>query len=171
MWDAVHRNLLDLEDHVDGKVFRRSFAARPVFHGKINGNELTINFSTDKIDKQRYTYIDISLSGASKFNCTLTSHSWLKKQNAGEINDYISVRNTENVEYLLRPASDPGVKKLSKKTALVQLLDDFQGLAYLFIGKTGILCELETTAVVKATEVETLKKRLLLLDQLAGATG
>ena len=49
LWDTVHRNLLDVEDNYNGKVIRTGFASRPVFKGIIDGNDITINFSTEKL--------------------------------------------------------------------------------------------------------------------------
>lgn len=168
MWDAVHRNLLDLEELIDGKVFQRSFAARPVFHGKINSTEITINFSTDKTDGKRHTYIDISLATQAGFNCTLASRPWLKKQDAGEIEDLITLKNSSDEEFILRPASDSKVKKLIKNPLIKEIVNEFSGLAYLFIGKNGMMCEIETTEVVKATQSDKLHKKLLMLHQLSG---
>ncbi len=58
-WDAIHNNLLDLEDEIGGAVIRKGFLARPVFHAKYKGSEVTINFSQDKRQGKRINYIDI----------------------------------------------------------------------------------------------------------------
>ncbi len=168
MWDAVHRNLLDLEDYIEGKVFQRSFAARPVFHGKMNDCEITINFSAEKKEGKRYNYIDISMAAPAGFNCTLARKSWLQKQNAGELKDFITLKNKNSEEFILRPASELRVKKLVNNDIINKIIDEFQGLAYLFIGKNGMMCELETTEVVRATHHEKLRDKLQLLHQLAG---
>jgi hypothetical protein len=171
MWDAVHQNLLDLEDHFGGKVLRRSFAARPVFHGKIHGKDITLNFSTDKKDGKRYTYMDISMSVRSKFNCTLANLAWLEKQETGSPQDILKINNADGYAYVLRPGSDQMVKNLAENSLIEKIINEFKGMAYIFIGKSGMLCEFETSDVVNLTKLDILKERFFLLNQLAGIVG
>lgn len=166
MWDAVHRNLLDLEDHYHGKVIRRSFAARPVFHGEINGAALTLNFSTEKLAGQRLTYIDLSLAMRSAVSFTLSERDWLKKQQAGSISDATLLENDYGTKFLLRPVSQPDVAQLAENPAFMDIVNHFKGLAYLFIGRNGLLCEWRTEEVIKATELENMDRKIRLLQKL-----
>ncbi len=166
MWDAVHRNLLDLEDTYGGKVIRRSFAARPYYHGKIKGIETTLNFSTQKISDRRVTYIDISYFNPSSFSFTLSSLEWLNEQDAGELNDYMTIKNDQGKEFIIRPVSDDNVHAMVNNDQIRQIINTFNNLAYIFVGRSGIICEYMTEEVVKSTEIDTLKPRLQLLQQL-----
>ena len=154
MWDAVHRNLLDLEDHFEGKVMRRSFATRPFFHGKINGHNLTINFSTAKSDKRRLTYLDISYALNSKFSFTLSNRDWLEKQDAGELQDVQYFKNSAGTEFVVRPVSDKQVTGFVKSDLFLEIIDELDDLAYIFAGQSGLLCEFISEEIIKTTEFE-----------------
>lgn len=167
MWDAVHRNLLDLEDAFEGSILRRSFAARPVFNGRINNRALTINFSTEKTDSRRRTYIDISIDSGSKVSCTISNKEWLDSQNPDKIEDFISIENSKRQEFIVRPASNKAVKELIKQDVFQELINVIPGLAYVFTGKTGIICELFTEEIVKATEFENMEKNLQILQRFS----
>ena len=166
MWDAVHRNMIDLEDKIDGKVMRSGFASRPYFHGKYNGFDLTINFSSEKTSGKRLTYVDISYSIPCKLSFTLSDKEWLEAQQAGPLEDFIEWQNMHKKALVLRPASDKDVKKLFSESAFKELMDDQNDLAYIFLGKTGLIYEFITEEVIKSTEVEPLLKRLEFLDKL-----
>lgn len=169
MWDAVHRNLLDLEDIFEGKVIRTSILARPVFHGKINGILITLNFSTEKTQKGRITYINISYDLTSKFSLTLSAEEWLAEQGAGEQEDHTKVKNKNGKTFLIRPISNPEVKELISDKVFTDFIDQFSNLAYFFSSKNGILCEFMTEHFAKETEIASLEKRFLLIDKLARA--
>ena len=96
LWDEIHRNLLDLEDKYGGHVVRHRFASRPVYHTKISGYDLAINFSADKLNGKRVNYINLSYGAPASFSCTIADWNWLQKQEAGEQKDYkiISARDS-----------------------------------------------------------------------------
>ena len=60
--DAIHFNLLSLIDDIGGAVIRKGFLARPVYHGSYQGIEVTINFSSERSQKKRRQYLNISLA-------------------------------------------------------------------------------------------------------------
>ena len=167
MWDAVHRNLLDLEDRIDGRVIRRGFATRPFFHGRMNGSSFTINFSTEKKEGKRNTYIDFSYEKASKITYTISDKSWLEKQTDESPSDFLTVQNSSGREFVVRPASDKEVKKLTGKKEFEDIIN-MAGLAYVFAGKTGMICELISEEVIKSTEAENLDNTLELIRNLYG---
>jgi hypothetical protein len=169
LWDTVHRNLLDLEDHFEGKVIRKSFLARPVFHGKINDVLLTLNFSTEKTANGRLTYIDISYDLSTKISLTISAQNWLDEQNAGEQEDFTTILNDHGTTFLVRPVSKPEIQQLLKQDIFKAFINEFNDLAYFFSGKTGILCEFKTDQIAVACELDRLKKRLDLIDGLARA--
>jgi len=169
MWDAVHRNLLDLEDYFEGKVIRNSILARPVFHGNINGTLITLNFSTEKTKNGRVTYINISYDLTTKFSLTLSSEEWLNEQDAGEQEDYTKVKNNYGQTFLIRPFSKDEVKQIINKEVFIDFINQFSNLTYFFSGKTGILCEFKTEQIAKETEIANLENRFMLIDKLSRA--
>ena len=166
MWDAVHRNLLDLEDEIEGSVMRRGFASRPIFHGKHNGYDFTINFSSEKTAGKCISYVDISYSKPCKRAFTLSEKSWLDAQQAGPIEDYSQWSNHAGKQLILRPASDPDIAKLLKNQDFKSILDEQDDLAYIFFGNTGLIYEYITEEVIKSTEVAAIKDRLQFLEKL-----
>ncbi|MBD3223306.1 MAG: hypothetical protein GF313_01145 [Caldithrix sp.] len=169
MWDAVHRNLLDLEDQFNGKVFRRGFASRPYFHGKIDGIDTTINFSSEKTDGKRITYVDISYARPSSVSFTLTNLNWLRKQHSDGLEDSEQLQNGSGERFLIRPSSNPQVKKLINSPLIIDIMDNFTNLAYIFVGPSGIISEFITEEVIKSTEFDELQKRIQMLEQLGEA--
>ncbi len=166
MWDAVHRNLLDLLDHYDGEVVRRSFAARPIFHGKLNGVTVTLNFSSERTAGKRINYIDISYAAGSSFNATISDKAWLEKQDAGELEDFETVTNENGRPFIVRPASDPKVKAWLKTPLFSEIINRFNGLAYIFLGKSGTLCEFISDDIIRSTKFENLNPKLILIEKL-----
>jgi len=166
MWDAVHRNLLDLEDHINGRVQRRGFAGRPFFHGHFNGSEVTINFSSEKKENKRRTYVDISYSVPSRFSFTVSEKNWLLEQQAGSLEDFLEVQINSGQTVIIRPASSKDIKTLSKNKTFLKLLNEQTDLAYIFAGQSGLLYEYITEEVIKATEPERLLERLAMLEHL-----
>ena len=166
MWDAVHRNLLDLEDQIEGKVMRRGFASRPFFHGKYNGYDITINFSSEKTAGKRLTYVDISYSIQSMVSFSVSEKDWLTSQQAETPRDFSEWQNAAGKILVLRPISDKQVQKLLGNKTFKNIFDQQGDLAYIFVSKTGLLYEYITEEVIKSTEPDALIDRLQLLDQL-----
>jgi hypothetical protein len=159
-WDAVHRNLLDLEDIIDGRVMRRGFASRPVFHGTFHKHSFTINFSTEKHEGKRSTYVDISYEQAAPFSFTIASKTWLASRMDDGSAQFIEYTNATGTVFMARPANDERIARLLDNKEVRELLNGWKDLAYFFAGETGIMYEFVTEAVVKSTEAEALKKRL-----------
>lgn len=169
LWDVVHRNLLALEDNFEGKIIRKSFLARPVFYGKINGTQVTLSFSSAKSTNGRVTYLNISYDLPTKTSLTLSTKKWLEEQNAGKLEDYSTLENDYGENFILRPISDKLVKTIAKKKILLDFMNEFRDLAYYFSGKTGVLCEYTIDQAAEATKFEQLNKRLLLIEKLTRA--
>jgi len=169
MWDAVHRNLLDLEDRIEGKVTRSGFGSRPIFHGKYEGRELTVNFSSEKKGDKRLTYIDISYAADPGLSFTVSEKSWLEDQQAGPLTDFYEWTNDIGQTMLLRPASDKVVIQLFQDEKLQKALQPYSDLAYLFVGPSGIIYEFISEEVIKSTEPDALIERLKMLESIRKA--
>lgn len=167
LWDVVHRNLLDMEDSYDGKVIRDGFAARPVFHGTVNGKDITINFSSARSENKRQNYIDFTLSADISATLTIAESHWLKSQNnGGSVPDSLAIETSNGFVYHVMPAGKPICKKLAADERFINLLTEFDRLAYFFVGKTGAICEFVSDALDKDTEFTVMEKRLSQIDAL-----
>ncbi len=166
-WDTIHRNLLDLEDHFEGKVIRRGFAARPFFHGKVKGRAFTLNISTERLDNQRLTYVDISWDLPTNETLAISNFEWLKKQGRGKLKkDMIVARSEQGEEFVFVHKNKERLKEIASLPAVKQFISQFENLCYVFLGKGGLLCEFSTDNLAQATEFEGLNKRLQLLENL-----
>ncbi len=167
MWDAVHRNLLDLEDAYEGKVIRRSFASRPVFQGTFMDAALTINFSSERNRNDRRNYIDISYEKTCPVSLTISNRQWLESQETDEKpKEFETVYNHGGTAFLLMPASQTVVKQLQETDAFINCLDEMDDLSYIFFGKTGVICEFRSEQVIPDTKFDIMEKRLHLLNRL-----
>lgn len=166
MWDAVHRNLLDLEDTYKGRVIRRGFASRPMFHGTYRNAGVTINFSTERNPTGRRTYIDISYEKSASSPLTISNKNWLENQDSQELNDYKIIKNSHEEKFIVMPASDALVQKLIRSGTFIKSLDELDKLAYLFVSKTGLISEFISEQVIPDTQIEILEKRLNVLDTI-----
>lgn len=169
LWDMVHRNLLALEDNFDGRIIRKNFLARPVFHGKIKHIHVTLSFSSARSANGRLTYLNISYNLPTKTSLTLSAKKWLEEQNAGGLDDYTIIENDYGEKFIIRPISNKIVQQLIKNTIIIEFINEFRDLAYYFSGKTGILCEYIIDQAVQATQFDQLNKRLLLIEKLTKA--
>jgi hypothetical protein len=166
LWDVVHRNFLDLVDNYNGKIIRNSFAARPVFHGQVNGNELTINFSTAKAHSGRKTYLDISLTVSSDLSLTITEKNWQKEQSDKSPENAIEVLLENGKTFFVMPADNKKISALVGQEELKQILGTFDNLAYFFIGKSGTICEFWSDKIDRDTEFEIMQPRLEEIQKL-----
>ncbi len=171
MWDAVHRNLLDLVDNYSGKVIRNGFAARPVFHGQVNNNDLTINFSSAKSVKGRESYIDFTFTQASEITVTIAEMEWLKQQNDdGEMPTGMRLQLQDDLIYMVMPGDNRKLERLAKKPGFRRALGRFSNLAYFFVGKSGTICEFRAKDLPRETEFDKMRERIqniqLMLSEL-----
>jgi len=168
MWDAVHRNLLDLEDLYGGKVVRQGFASRPIYQGTYENIGLTINFSTEKIKGGRITYIDISYAKFCSASLTISAKEWLEERNSDKLDDFVQIKNHHNTAFVLRPKSEKQVSRLIKQRSFIDCLDELEELAYLFVGKTGIICEFYSNQIVQDTTIQIFNKRIATVNRVIG---
>jgi hypothetical protein len=160
MWDVVHRNLLDLEDNYDGKVIRNGFATRPVFKGRINSIDVTINFSTAKQKSGRRTYIDFTLTMSSNLTITIAEKNWLKEQNGEDHQVNTELIINDDLTYIIMPPANRKIEHIIAKEEFKRCLTKFDNLAYFFVGKSGTICEFWSEKIDRDTTFEVMKSRL-----------
>ena len=159
MWDAVHRNLLDMEDKYGGKVIRNGFASRPVYKGKVHQSDITINFSTEKGKNGRNTYLDISIDARSPVSITIAESAWLKNQQQ-ENPPSETVMETNGIRYHIMPGKNRKLERIIARPEFVSALGRFHDLAYFFVGKTGVICEFRVSNLQKETHIDVLDGHL-----------
>ncbi len=168
-WDTIHRNLLDLEDHYQGKVIRRGFAARPFFYGKINGYSLTINISSEKLGKERLNYFDISWGLPTNESFTIAEKKWLSKHRDQEVDFLPEIENDYGQKFALIHKDQKRAKQVMQHPSVKQFINEFKNLCYIFLGKTGIICEFEAENLAEASKFALLQKRFELIKILGEA--
>jgi hypothetical protein len=157
-WDSIHFNLLTLADEIEGEVYRRNFMARPVFHGKYKGIELTINFSSERTGNGRSNYIDISFNQKVVHPFTISSLSWLRERKDASLAEYQSIEISGEKKYGVRKGASMLYSK--KIISYIQKLDPFN---FIFAGGTGVLMEIQCKNIAIATKHPNLKNRIEVL--------
>ncbi len=170
-WDTIHRNLLDLEDHFEGKVIRRGFATRPFFHGRVEGHPFTLNISSERIDNERINYVDISWELPVKETFTIADFNWLKKRRDKTAEKLKLIKSEQGKEFALMHRNKNRLEQLVKSPVIQQFVSQFENLCYVFLGKTGLICEFSTENLANATEFKSLNSKLELLKMLGKEFG
>jgi len=160
LWDGVHRNLLDLEDNYDGKIIRNGFASRPVFKGRIQGTDVTINFSTARLKSGRKTYIDFTLTISAKVSLTIAEKKWLLEQNGETHSANTEIIINDDLTYVIMPPDNRKIERLIAKDEFKRSLGKFENLAYFFVGKSGTICEFWSDKIDRDTTFDIMKSRL-----------
>jgi hypothetical protein len=160
LWDVVHQNLIDMEDNFSGKIIRNGFAARPVFHGKMNGEDLTINFSTARTKSGRKTYINITSTLKRDLSLTITEKNWLLEQNDKIPENGREINVNEKYNYIIMTGINKQSDQLIGNEKFKDALRNSDNLAYLFIGKSGTICEFWSAQIDKDTQFDRMKSRL-----------
>ncbi|APF17426.1 hypothetical protein Calab_1914 [Caldithrix abyssi DSM 13497] len=168
-WDTIHRNLLDLEDHFEGKVIRRGFAARPFFHGKVKGYPFTLNISTERLKDKRMNYVDISWDLPAGEALTISELEWLKKQRENNTEGLTVVEAENGKKFAFIHKNKKRLEQIVGYPVVKDFINHFEELCYVFLSKNGLICEFSTDNLARATEFESLNKRLDLLKKLGEA--
>lgn len=168
-WDTIHRNLLDLEDHYEGKVIRRGFAARPFFYGKINGYSLTLNISSEKLANERLNYFDISWGLPTSESFTIAEKKWLAKHRDKEADILPEIENDYGQRFGLIHKDLNKAKEIMQHPAVLKFVNEFKNLCYIFLGKTGIICEFSAENLAEASKFDSIVKRFELIKTLGEA--
>ena len=162
-WDAIHHNLLELADDIGGNIIRHGFATRPIYHGKYGGNELTVNFSTEKTKKGRLNYIDISLNRNIKYSLTLASEKWLNENNAELLKNFIPFKNKDINMYGISFAGKEAVTIQNIENNIKNHIKSMSSFNFIFLGGMGALLEIECENIAIATKHPALKNNIICL--------
>ncbi len=165
--DAIHFNFLELADSIGGQVMRRGILSRPVYHGAFKSIELTINFSSERAQKKRRQYLDISMGKNSKYNITISTQDWIADRNEESSSAFEPLKIPGDVNYvILRPANVTYVKK-NNENKFIECVKDLTPFTYIYIGQNGILFERECNNIAQCTKPPKLKDAIELLFELS----
>lgn len=160
-WDAVQLNLLQLQNAIGGKVIRKGFLIRPLFHGNYKNMALTINFSTEKFKKNRRNYIDITIDKKFKNSLTISSLDWLKERDES-VSEYEPIKIADT-NYGLRREKNIRVIKKNRNTEFINYVKQLHPINFIYFSKNGLLFERECQNITIETEYVKLKETI---DQL-----
>ena len=165
-WDAIHNNLFDLVDDMGGTIIRHGFATRPIYHGKYQENELTVNFSMEKTKKGRVNYIDISLSKKIKYAITISSKKWLEENNAELLKNFIPFKDKEINKYGMSLEKTKNIDIDEIESRIKNPIKHMDSFNFIFFGGTGVLLEIESDNIARATRHPALKNNIIWLVNL-----
>jgi hypothetical protein len=163
-WDAIQLNLFQLQDDIGGKVIRKGFLTRPLYHGTYNNLALTINFSTEKFKKNRRNYIDITIGKNFKNPLTISSLDWLRERDES-VSEYEPIKIANN-KYGLRREKNIRVIKKNHKTDFINYIKQLHPINFIYFSKNGLLFERECLNIANETEYVKLKDTINLLYKL-----
>jgi hypothetical protein len=161
-WDAVQHNLHGLAETIGGQVLRKGFLARPVYHGNHQNIDFIINFSSEKGEKGRLYFIDISLARKFKHPLTISSLQWIKDRGESD-SEFEPLKIFDDRRYGIRKNTDSSVIKTSTKSQFddyIQRLDPFN---FIYCSTNGMLFEKECKNIANETKHPILKN---ILDSL-----
>ena len=164
--DAIHFNLLDLVETVGGQVLRKGFLSRPVYHGAYKGIDLTINFSTERSQKKRRQYLNISMAKISLNNITISTDAWIKGREESSSAIFEPLDIDGDVNYVIRNSQNTEYLKKNHKQNFIDCVKRLTPFTYMYFGQNGLLFERECDNIALCTQHPKLENIVELLYQL-----
>ena len=165
--DAIHFNFLELADVISGQVLRKGILSRPVYHGAFKSIELTINFSSERSQKKRRQYLDISMAIHSENNITISTRDWIEGRNENSSNDFEPLYIEGDVDYVILKRNEANYLKKNNKEKFIDCVKSLTPFTFIFIGQNGILFERECHNIAQCTKPPKLKDTIELLFELS----
>jgi hypothetical protein len=165
--DAIHFNFLELADGIGGQVIRRGILSRPVYHGAFKSIELTINFSSERAQKKRRQYLDISMAKNSKYNITISTQDWIADRNEESSSDFVPLEIPGDVKYVILKKENVTYVKKINESKFTKCIKDLTPFTYIYIGQNGILFERECHNIAQCTKPPELIDTIELLFELS----
>ena len=167
-WDVIHNNLLDLVDDIGGKVIRQGMLGRPIYHGRYKKLDITINFSTEKVDKRRKNLIDFSIGIPLKQSFTISAYDWLQEREEGALEEFTGIDLGGSKEYGMRNTSGNDIVKKNMQKKFHDILKRLDPFLFLFVGRNGLLYETDGGNLAVSTKHPALKSDILAISDLIG---
>ncbi len=167
-WDVIHNNLLDLVDDIGGKVIRQGMLGRPIYHGRYEELDITINFSTEKGEKGRKNLIDISIGIPLKQAFTISAYNWLKEREESATEEFTDIDLGGSKEYGMRNTSGKDIVKNNMQKKFHDILKRLDPFNFLFVGRNGLLYETEGGNLAVSTKHPAIKSDIMAIYDLIG---
>jgi hypothetical protein len=165
--DAIHFNFLELADTIGGQVMRKGILSRPVYHGAFKSIELTVNFSSERAQKKRRQYLDISMAKNSSYNITISTRDWIEGRSEESSSDFVPLDIPGDVNYvILKPDDVTYVKEINEKR-FIECVKNLTPFTFIYIGQNGILFERECDNIALCTKSPKIKDTVELLFELS----
>ena len=155
--DAIHFNFLELADLIGGQVIRKGILSRPVYHGAYKSIELTINFSSERSEKKRRQYLDISMAKNSNYNITISTQDWIAGRNKDSSADFVPLEIPGEVNYVILKPDDVMYVKKNNEKQFMECVKNLTPFTFIYIGQNGILFERECNNIAQCTKPPKLK--------------
>lgn len=165
--DAIHFNFLELVDTIGGQVMRKGILSRPVYHGAFKSIELTVNFSSERSQKKRRQYLDISMAINSNYNITISTRDWIEGRNEDSSSEFEPLHIEGEVDYVILKRDDVAYVKKGNKEKFIECVKNLTPFTFIFIGQNGILFERECNNIAQCTKSPRLKDTIELLFELS----
>lgn len=164
--DAIHFNFLEFVDVIGGQVLRKGFLSRPVYHGAYKGIDLTINFSSERSQKKRRQYLNISMAKNSDNNITISTDEWIKGRDESSSSIFEPLEIDGDVKYVIRKPQNVSYIKKDKKQVFNECIKNLTPFTYMYFGQNGLLFERECENIAVCTKHPDLENIVELLYKL-----
>ena len=165
--DAIHFNFLELVDSLGGQVMRKGILSRPVYHGAFKSIELTVNFSSERSQKKRRQYLDISMAITSDYNITISTRDWIEGRNEESSSEFESLNIEGEVDYVILKREDVKYVKKENMSKFTECVKNLTPFTFIYIGQNGILFERECSNIALCTKPPQLQDTIELLFELS----
>ena len=167
-WNVIHHNLLESVDDIGGKIIRQGMLGRPIYHGQYKKLDITINFSTEKINKSRRNLIDISIGTPMEQSFTISAFDWLEEREESALSEFSQIDLETSKKYGIRDASVEDLVKKNSINKFYQHLNKLDPFLFLYAGKNGIIYEKEGGNLAISTKHPAMKDEITSLAALVG---
>jgi hypothetical protein len=164
-FDAIHRNLLDLEEAYGGKVIRGGFAARPRYVGKFKGKTISVAITSAREKNQgRKYFIEVNLQASPKTNFSILDAKLLEDQNIlyERKEKMIQIANGNFVLEVV----DKNHLRFLKIKQIGEAISPLNPFEFILASKSGIMFERISTDLNRDTDIRQLGHVIKQINEL-----
>ncbi|MFQ5583163.1 MAG: hypothetical protein ACE5GL_01855 [Calditrichia bacterium] len=161
-YDAIHRNLLDLEDAYGGRVIRGGFAIRPRYSGTYKGKKIWVSITSSREKDGRAYHIEVSMQAKSKYQFSVMSSRMLEGQQIEQERETKMI-SLNSGKYILEVIEKGHLKQLNNKKLepIIEKMDPFE---FILVSKNQIMLERISHDLMKDTDIRQLGNLIKSLD-------
>lgn len=154
-FDAIHRNLLDLEEAYGGKVIRGGFAIRPRYVGKYKGKTISVAITSarEKNEGRKY-YIEVNFQASPQTNFSILDAKLLADQNILKERKEKMIQIADG-NYVLEVIDKNHLRSLKIKE-IGEAISPLSPFEFILASKSGIMFERISTDLNRDTDIRQL---------------